>query len=237
MNPQIYEKLIPPGHPNRPGTKLERAMAGVIHYTANDAPRADDLMNAAYFGREWERGVYLNREGKRLTGPVEFHSQGKGKGGLCKQFSCGSAHAICDMDSVTHAVPYNEVAWGCGDRQLPWDPVYKGQQKLAHDLFGNRQNYLTVSWEICCNDRIHTAGAEDTQNDPDWEGACQVCRWEIVRFLDERKLKPIFEFRRPVPGEFLILRHYDITGKNCPAPFVKSMAEWKRFQTELLKLV
>jgi N-acetylmuramoyl-L-alanine amidase len=219
MNLQINEKLIPLGHPNRPGTKLDQLLAGVVHYTANDAPGADDLMNAAYFGRSYKRDV----TGKCL----EING---------KKFAFGSAHAICDMDSVTHTIPYNEVAWGCGDRQLPWDSVYKGQKKLAHDIFGNRQNYLTVSWEICCNDQIHTSGAEDTMNDPDWEGACQVCRWEIAKFLAERKLKPIFELRRPGPGEFLIVRHYDLTGKNCPAPFVKSLDEWKRFQAELLRL-
>lgn len=30
-----------------------------------------------------------------------------------------------------------------------------------------------------------------------------------------------------------VIRHYDVTGKNCPAPYVDNSAEWKKFKSQL----
>ena len=156
----INTKYIPLGHPNRPGDKLDKVLAGVVHYTANSSPGATDLMNAAYFGRAWETGKYIGADGTARTGPIEKGSMGKGKGGLGIGFAFGSTQRVCDKDSVTATIPRDEVAWGAGDRFLPWDEIYKGQQHLAHDVFGNRQNHLCVNWEICNNNTVNTPGKE-----------------------------------------------------------------------------
>jgi N-acetylmuramoyl-L-alanine amidase CwlA len=237
MNPVIHEKLIPAGHPNRPGTKLEKVLALVVHYTANDKLSATDEANARYMGRLWEQGPYIKWNSARkiwelTTGFIEFASIGRGRGRYGIGFNYGSTQRIADADSVTSVIPFGEVAWGCGDRQLPWDPVYKGQQPLANSLFGNRQNYLTISWEICNNDIY-----PNTRDD--WEAACHNCRLDMAAYMKDHNLTPVFFGQKPdsAKQQVLILRHYDLTGKNCPAPFVQEPKAWSNFCTELMKLL
>jgi hypothetical protein len=240
-SPKIHEKYIPTGHPNRSGEELTALLGGAIHFTANFNPRSTDLANAAYFSRAWENGKYLEKDsttGKVVikTGSIEKGSAGKE--GIGTKFRVGATQTICDMDSITYCIPYTEKAPAVGDRNIPWEAIYRGQTPLAKTVFGNRQNSLTVSWEICCNNVVKSPGKEMTKDDPDWEGACEVTRWEIARFLKSIKRFPIFDLRMPrvEVGEFLLVRHFDLTGKNCPSPFIRSNNEWKRFQTELLKL-
>lgn len=240
MNPTIHQKLITHGHPNRPGTKREGLLALVVHYTANFDPKSNDLANASYFGRPYERNIYLYTDPKtgrteKRTGPIEAGSFGRGPGKFGIPFRYGSTQRICDQDSVTICIPDDEISWAVGDRALSWEPVYRGQTKLAKEVFGNRQNYLTLNWEICCNDIIKNSL-------DDWEAACAVTRWDMAMFIRENNLMPIFDRRRPDVGkrEILVLRHFDLTGKICPEPLVtgeKGQREWTRFGIELFKLL
>jgi N-acetylmuramoyl-L-alanine amidase CwlA len=205
--PIILEKLIPFGHLNRPGVKLEAVLAGVVHYTANDAPTATDTANAAYFARKYSPGP---------SGPTEYKQP-------AVKFRYGSTQRVADMDSVTSCIPIDEVAWGCGDRQLPWDKIYKGQTHLAYDVFYNRQNHFCLNWEICNNDAI-------PGSDEDWRRAAANCIWDMARTFKQLGLKPIFEHRMPALGkEILVLRHGDLTGKNCPALYMRYPEEWQKF--------
>lgn len=213
---KLIEGFIPSGHPNRPGKKLEVLKAIVIHYTQNEEPGATDTMNVRYIGRKFVR----NESGS-------FESDGK------TPFRFGSAHVFCDMDSITLAIPTDEVAWGCGDKNS-----HGGYQPAAINVFGKRQNYQTVSVEICNNDAVKNS-------DEDWNGAVANAKQWVIDFLKNRSLgidiegslkpqsiKP--ESGKPMfTGKILILRHYDITGKNCPAPFVKDLNAWEKFVKEI----
>lgn len=205
-------RLVPVGHPNRPGTKLESLLAIVIHFTGNDLPTATDEMNAAYFGRAFVR---------KIDG--DFEADGK------MPFVYGSAHVIIDEDSVTTAIPTDEVAWACGDRRkLPWTPELRGQQPLARNVFGNRQNYRSVSVEIC--------------NNGDWAKAVANAQVWISHFVTEKGLKAVCppsiqtaDRKTLKPGQILIVRHYDLTGKVCPKPMVDDPKAWDVFVSALIR--
>lgn len=209
---KLIEGYIPAGHPNRPGKKLEALKAIVIHYTQNDNPGATDTMNVRYIGRKFIR----NEKGS-------FEADGK------TPFRFGSAHVFCDMDSVTLAIPTNEVAWGCGDKNFNG-----GYQPVASAVFGKRQNYQSVSVEICNNDAVKNS-------DEDWNGSVKNAKQWVIDFLKSRNLivdvtgsiEPQKLKAAPDEGEILLLRHYDITGKNCPAPFVKDSNAWETFVNEV----
>lgn len=205
---EVVKNHIPAGHPNRPGKKLEALKAIVIHYTQNDAPAATDTMNVKYIGRK-----FIKKDNK------SFESDG------VTPFRFGSAHIFCDMDSITEAIPLDEVAWGCGDKN------YKGDyQEIATKVFNRRQNYETISVEICNNDVIKNS-------DEDWKAAVANAREWVITFLNtygykidkEGSLKPQMVEAPPPAGTLLLLRHYDITGKKCPAPFIDDPNAWKYF--------
>ena len=189
---KIEQNLIPLYHPNRPGIKLETVKAIVIHYTGNSEPGADAMANIKYIGRK-----YI----KKMNTFFEFDTIG---------FRYGSAHIFCDENCVRQAIPLDEVAWSCGDRPQPYTSVFKGQLPLAKQLFDNRQNYQTISVEICNNENWIKA----------CENAIQFCQW----YLSENNL-----FGKISVGDFSILRHYDLTGKICPKPFVDDLQAWGKF--------
>lgn len=196
---QVFEQLIPKGHPNRPGTKLEALKGIAIHYTANFNPGATDTANAKYFARKWS-----------TVGPECKAMESDGY----TPFRYGSAHIIIDEDSATTCIPFDEVAWHVGDRPLPWTPSLKGQKPLAASLFGNRQNYQTIGVEIACNG--------------DWEKAVHNAIQWVRGFCAGKGLRPVARdplYR----GEVILLRHFDLTGKICPKPMVDDPKAWDRF--------
>lgn len=227
---EVIKSHLPEGHPNRPGVKLSTLKAIVIHYTQNDSPGATDTMNVKYIGRTWETGKYWSKTKKKvITGPIEKGSLGKGEQGLGIPFRYGSAHVFCDMDSVTEAIPLDEAAWGCGDKN------YKGgYQEISEKVFKFHQNFETISVEICNNDVIKNS-------DEDWKAAVANAKEWVLTFLNsynykidkEGSLKPQLVSEPPPSGTLLLLRHYDITGKNCPAPFIDNPNEWKYFVEDI----
>lgn len=193
----LKEAYIPKGHPNRCGTKLEALKAIVVHYTGNDNPSMGDEAGIKWMGRK-----YLVRDGKfmEMDGTA---------------FRYGSAHVFCDCDSVSLGIPTDEVAWACGDNR-------RGQTTIASKVFANRQNYQTISVEIC--------------NNKEWDKAVLSAKEWIVDFLVQKELGvDIVSSLNPdivravEPGTVLLLRHYDLTRKICPKPFVEDVGEWETF--------
>jgi len=219
---------LPIGHPNRPGIKLEGIRGIVFHYTANDAPGATDTANVRYIGRPFDEELYYDKNtGKKVLGYTEKGSKGKGANGLSIPFRLASAHIFADCDSVTEAIPTDEVSWACGDRQLAYDTIHKGQKPVARTVFNNRQNYFTVNVEICNNDVL--PGLDD------WDAACKNAAEWAINFICaqglhvdiDASLSP--QIITPETGKILLLRHFDVTGKICPAPFVSDLDAWMNF--------
>lgn len=76
----------------------------------------------------------------------------------------------------------------------------------------NSRNNDTVSIECCHPDETGKF------TDETYRSAAQLCAWLCLKFdLDEKD----------------IIRHYDVTGKNCPKYYVEHEEEWKQFQTDV----
>lgn len=216
----ILKSHIPSGHANRPGKKLSALKAIVVHYTQNDSPAATAAMNVMYIGRKFVK--------KEVDGVIKkFEKDGE------TPFSFGSAHIFCDMNVCIEAIPVDEVAWGCGDKN------YKGgYQRIAEKVFKRRQNFETVSVEICNNDVVKNSS-------DDWNAAVKNAKQWVVEFMNMYNLKldvdssmaPQTVDEAPPAGTILLLRHYDVTGKICPKPFVDSQKDWKNFISEIAEQV
>lgn len=199
---------------NRPGRKLSALKAIVVHYTENDSPYATAEMNVRYIGRD-----FVLKDGKK------YEKNGR------TPFRFGSAHIFCDMDKVIEAIPVDEVAWAVGDRNFKG-----GYQRIAEKVFKRRQNFETISVEICNNDVIKNS-------DEDWNMAVEKAKDWIVDFMQSHNyslaftesLYPQTVTKTPPAGQLLLLRHYDLTGKICPKPFVNKPKDWDKFILDVAK--
>lgn len=78
----------------------------------------------------------------------------------------------------------------------------------------NSRNIDTVSIE-CCHPDKSGKFTEET-----YQSMVQLCGWLCRKFdLDEQD----------------VIRHYDVTGKNCPKYFVENKKAWKRFRKDIKK--
>ncbi|MCR5835955.1 MAG: N-acetylmuramoyl-L-alanine amidase [Lachnospiraceae bacterium] len=115
-----------------------------------------------------------------------------------------SAHDFVDDFSVGHSVPYNDVAYHCG--------VDYSNGKAPY--WGKCTNYNSIGIEMCAlkDDKIL-----DLRN-PTINNAI---------ILTKQLMK---EYNIDADH---VVRHYDVCGKNCPAPLVEDAAAWKCFKYNL----
>ena len=207
---EARQVLIAPGHPNRPGDKLEKLLAIVIHYTANPSQWATAEANSKYFGRKFVKDAKGN--------PMEADGH--------TPFAYGSAQVIADENEVILALPTNEVGWAVGDSRVMLPDGTKAQQPLANKAFKNRQNRQTVSIEIC--------------NNGDWDKAVANAKQWAIDFIrekglivDAQKSLDPQNVDSVAAGTILVVRHHDLTGKMCPQPFIDNHDSWVSFVTDV----
>lgn len=76
----------------------------------------------------------------------------------------------------------------------------------------NSRNHDTVSIECCHPDEIGKF------KDETYRSMVQLCSWLCLKFdLDEKD----------------VIRHYDVTGKNCPKYFVENEEAWEAFRQDI----
>ena len=125
-------------------------------------------------------------------------------------FVYGCAHVYIDNISAYRVIPYNEYAPAAGDTQLPKNNGYNGQTKIAKEVFNHKQNYMSIQYELCIN------------GDGDWnktvDNAIEIIARDMIKYN--------------IPIEH-VYRHYDLTGKICPKPFVDNPKDWERFINRL----
>lgn len=110
-----------------------------------------------------------------------------------------SAHYFVDDDSITQSVPDNYIAYSVGGDKYP---NTKGAK-----FYGQCTNSNSISIEIC----------DDVRNGVVYPSEKTIQNvLELTRFLMQKY---------NVPMEHII-RHYDVTGKLCPAYWVDD-AKWK----------
>jgi len=118
-----------------------------------------------------------------------------------------SAHRFVDDDSVTISVPDNYVAYHCGGGL---------QGSNGHKFFKICTNTNSIGIEMCDTIRNgkHEVSSKTRAN------AIALGK-EIVKKYGIKKEN--------------VIRHYDVTGKNCPAYFVKDEEAWIKFRNEIFE--
>lgn len=119
-----------------------------------------------------------------------------------------SAHRFVDDDSVTISVPDNYTAYHCGGGL---------QGKNGHKFFKICTNTNSIGIEMC--DTKRNGKYEVT---PKTRSNAIALGKELVKKYGIKKEN--------------VIRHYDVTGKNCPAYFVKDEEAWKKFRDEIFEI-
>ena len=119
-----------------------------------------------------------------------------------------SAHYFVDKDSVTQSVRDNDAAWHCGG----------ALESSHHPLRGICMNRNSIGVEMCSD----IVGGRYTI------AAATVDRAvELVKYLMGRYNVPVDR----------VVRHYDVTGKACPEPWVRDESKFTAFKKRLTERV
>lgn len=121
-----------------------------------------------------------------------------------------SAHYFVDDDSVTQSVPDGCEAWAVGGAK--WADCHKTGGGKFYNKCVNRNS---ISVELCDTVRDGKYGFTEKT----LENAAELCRMLVDRY----KIKPEN-----------IIRHFDVTGKTCPAPFVHNEKAWEAFKERIV---
>ena len=118
-----------------------------------------------------------------------------------------SAHRFVDDDSVTISVPDNYVAWHCGGGL---------QGSKGHTYYKKCTNTNSIGIEMC-----------DTIKNGKYEVSSKTRANAIA--LGKELIKK-YGIKKDN-----VIRHFDVTGKNCPAYFVKDEEAWIKFRNEIFE--
>lgn len=118
-----------------------------------------------------------------------------------------SAHRFVDDDSVTISVPDNYVAYHCGGGL---------QGRDGHRFYKICTNTNSIGIEMC--DTIKNGKYEVSSKT---RANAIALGKEIVKKYGIKKEN--------------VIRHFDVTGKNCPVYFVKDEEAWKKFKDEIFE--
>lgn len=118
-----------------------------------------------------------------------------------------SAHYFVDDDSITRSVPDDYIAWAVGGSKYKYT---KGGK-----FYGKCTNANSISIEFC-----------DTKKNGvyDFTEATMKNAADLVKLLMKKYTVPVER----------VIRHYDVTGKVCPKPFVDDEKAWKEFKERLV---
>lgn len=117
-----------------------------------------------------------------------------------------SAHYFVDDNSITQSVPDDYVAWSVGGS--------KYANTNGGKFHGICTNYNSISIELC--DNVRNGVYDFTPNT--LNNAV-----ELGRMLMKKYNIPLDR----------VIRHYDVTGKICPKPFVDNERAWIEFKKRL----
>jgi N-acetylmuramoyl-L-alanine amidase CwlA len=116
------------------------------------------------------------------------------------------AHIFVDKDEAVEIIPLNEVAYHANDRTLKLSAL-----KASTSYYpGGNANLLTIGIEMCIekNGSFHPDTVERTRL--------------VIKYLQDK-----YPQLRDTKNR--VVRHYDVTGKNCPKPFVEDVQKWNAF--------
>lgn len=158
-----------------------------------------------------------NYGGKRSTADIKYivihytandGDTAKGNGNYFANNKVGvSAHYFVDDDVIINSVPDDYIAWSVGGNKYKYT---KGAT-----FFGKCTNTNSISVELC-----------DTKKNGvyDFTEATIKNAADLVKLLMKKYNVPVER----------VIRHYDVTGKVCPKPFVDDEKAWKEFKERLV---
>lgn len=114
-----------------------------------------------------------------------------------------SAHFAVDDDSITQCLPEREMAYHVGSPN-----PYK---QAALDRLSTYPNNCTIGIEMC----INKAGA-----------ITPATRQNTIDLT-------VYLLKKYGLTAANLWRHFDITGKDCPSPWVQNPSEWERFKKDV----
>ena len=152
------------------------------------------------------------RNGKNIQYIVFHYTANKGDTALnnVKYFANNlvkaSAHYFVDDFSVYVSVPVNSTAWHCGGKR---------QSNTGGAWYGKCTNANSIGVEMCLWDKDGNIREKTVDN------AVELAKWLMNTY--------------GIPVENVI-RHWDVTGKACPKPFIgDDNAHWKNFKQRLIQ--
>jgi N-acetylmuramoyl-L-alanine amidase len=137
----------------------------------------------------------------------EFIKQGKRN-----KLRYASAHIFVDKDSARLAIPFNEVAYHANESACRI-PKLKAS---TPDYVGGNANLTTIGIEMCIE-------KDGTLHPETVKRAAAI----VAELCKKFRLNPLTD----------IYRHYDVTHKNCPAPWVANPTAFINFKNEVNKLI
>jgi N-acetylmuramoyl-L-alanine amidase CwlA len=128
------------------------------------------------------------------------------KAGREERIRYASAHIFVDRNEAIELVPLDEVCFHANDRTLQLPTL----RASTPEYRGGNANLLTVGIEMCVekNGTIHPDTIERTRL--------------VIKMLQEK-------FTQLKDTKNRVVRHYDVTGKPCPLPFVEDEQKWNAF--------
>lgn len=122
-----------------------------------------------------------------------------------------SCHYIVDLDgSVIAVIPEREKAYHAGGRSYT---------QLAHDLFYDKDLKRIYPHDKCIGIEVCHPYVNGKFNPETYTSLVALTADIVMRYM----LK-----------DTEILRHHDITGKNCPAWYVQHPYEWDKFKRDVM---
>lgn len=122
-----------------------------------------------------------------------------------------SAHYFIDDDSITQTVKDEYVAWSVGGKKYP-DCLQTGGGKWH----GKCTNANSISIELC--DSVKNGRCDFTENT--LKQAAELTLLLMDKYNISREN---------------VIRHFDVTGKVCPLPFVREPKQWESFKLILTR--
>ena len=124
-----------------------------------------------------------------------------------------SAHYFVDDDSITRSVKDNYVAWSVGGSKYS-NCASTGGGKF----YGKCTNNNSISIEMC-----------DTKKDGKHNISVKT-RANAIDLAASLMKKYDIDIKH-------VIRHFDVTGKDCPSYYVKNTTAWKKFKSDLKEKV
>jgi N-acetylmuramoyl-L-alanine amidase len=118
------------------------------------------------------------------------------------------AHVFIDSDSATQLIPFNEVAYHANEHTCRIPKL----KATASYYPGGGANLCTIGIEMCVE-------KDSTIHKNTVDRAVKI----VAELCKKYKLNPLED----------IYRHFDITGKNCPAPWVAKPSLFEQFKKDV----